>query len=220
MPLAIFDLDNTLIAGDSDYEWGQFLADSGLVDREAYEAANLQFYKDYKAGVLDIQAYLRFALKPLSEHPRAIVEALREQFMQERIDGMMLPAAHELIERHRQAGDTLLIITATNSFVTQPIAKRLGIPHLLASDVEEVDGEYTGNPTGTPCFQDGKVKRLHAWLAENNETLEDATFYSDSRNDCPLLEAVDKPVAVDPDDYLRDVAESRGWPVISLREPA
>lgn len=216
MPLAIFDLDNTLLAGDSDYLWGVFLCEQGLVDREEYEQANERFYQDYLAGQLDIDAFLRFALTPLTRFPETDLEAWREHYLQEKIDPIITQSARDLIARHRAAGDTLLIITATNSFVTSPIAERLHIPHLIATEPEHDGKGYTGQVAGIPSFKEGKVTRLRNWLAEHDQDLRDSWFYSDSRNDLPLLEQVDNPVAVDPDDHLRQIAGERGWPIISL----
>jgi HAD superfamily hydrolase (TIGR01490 family) len=216
--LALFDLDNTLLGGDSDYLWGRFLVEQGIVDGEAYERQNRQFYDQYKAGSLDIQAFLAFSLRPLAEHPPARLHAWREQFIARLIDPIVLPAARELVERHRTRGDTPVIITATNRFVTGPIAARFGIEHLIATEVE-MDGErYTGRSFGIPCFQGGKVERLKQWLGEQAGDLEGSWFYSDSHNDLPLLERVANPVAVDPDDTLARQARARGWPVITLRQ--
>jgi HAD superfamily hydrolase (TIGR01490 family) len=217
MALAIFDLDNTLLAGDSDYLWGRFLAAEGIVDATVYERENERFYREYKDGTLDIQEFLRFSLRPLRENPRAHLEAPRERFVDELIAPIMLPAAKDLVESHRKAGDTLVIITATNAFVTAPIAQRFGITHLIATLPAEENGRFTGEPDGQPAFREGKVYRLDAWLREHRETLGGSSFYSDSHNDLPLLERVDRPVAVDPDPQLRETALSRGWPVISLR---
>lgn len=217
MSLAIFDLDNTLLGDDSDYLWGQFLVMQGLVDGEYYARENQRFYDDYKTGRLDIFEFLAFSLRPLTEHSREKLEALHRQFMQEVITPVMLPAAHLLLEKHRAQGDTLMIITATNSFITTPIAGALGVENLIATEPEIVDGRYTGRVAGTPCFQSGKVERLNTWLAEQQQNLANSWFYSDSHNDLPLLELVDHPVAVDPDETLADHAHSRGWPVISLR---
>jgi HAD superfamily hydrolase (TIGR01490 family) len=218
MALAIFDLDNTLLGGDSDYLWGGFLVAEGIVDRDSYEHANERFYREYREGTLDIDEFLRFSLRPLRDHPRSLLESLRERFVAELIEPIMLPAAHDLIDSHRAAGDTLLIVTATNAFVTAPIAMRFGIPHLIATlPAEDDEGNYTGEVAGMPAFQQGKVIRLEQWLAEQRLDLIGSHFYSDSHNDLPLLERVDCPVAVDPDPRLRVVAESRGWPVISLR---
>jgi HAD superfamily hydrolase (TIGR01490 family) len=216
--LALFDLDNTLLGGDSDYLWGRFLVEQGIVDGDAYEQQNQQFYDQYKAGTLDIQAFLAFSLRPLAEHSPAKLHAWREQFLTSLIDPIVLPEALALVERHRSQGDTLVIITATNRFVTAPIAARFGITHLIATEVE-MDGErYTGRSTGIPCFQHGKVERLDLWLQENTVDLTSSWFYSDSHNDLPLLEQVSNPVAVDPDDKLAQAARARGWPSISLRQ--
>lgn len=217
MPLAMFDLDNTLLAGDSDYLWGCFLAHEGIVDGERYARENDRFYREYHAGTLDMQEFLRFSLRPLRECPRQRLEALRERFVTERIEPIMLPAAQTLIAEHRAAGDTLMIVTATNAFVTSPIAERFGIPHLIATQPAESNGQYTGEFEGVPAFQEGKVIRLEQWLAAYRQDLVGSTFYSDSHNDLPLLERVARPVAVDPDVQLRAIAEARGWPIRSLR---
>jgi HAD superfamily hydrolase (TIGR01490 family) len=218
MTLAIFDLDNTLIAGDSDHAWGEFLCDQGYVDASAYREQNDRFYQDYLRGELDIMAYQRFALSPLKGKTDADLAAWHRQFMNDIISGFWLPAAEGLVASHREQGHTLMIITATNRFVTSPIAEKLGVDHLIATEPEIRDGSYTGEPEGVPCYQHGKVTRLQEWLQLNNETLDGSYFYSDSHNDLPLLEQVDNPVAVDPDDQLRSLAEQRDWPVISLRE--
>ena len=218
MALALFDLDNTLLGGDSDYLWGRFLVEQGIVDGEAYERQNQHFYDQYKAGELDIQEFLAFSLRPLAEHPPERLHAWREQFVTRLIDPIILPDARALVERHRARGDTPVIITATNRFVTAPIAARFGIEHLIATEVE-TDGErYTGRSFGIPCFQGGKVQRLQQWLGEQDGDLTGSWFYSDSLNDLPLLERVANPVAVDPDDTLAHAARARGWPVISLRQ--
>ncbi|WP_417582362.1 HAD family hydrolase [Nitrincola sp.] len=217
MRLAIFDLDNTLLNGDSDHAWGEFLCNEGLVDRDLYREANDRFYQHYQQGTLDIEEFLGFALQPLTRFPRERLKQLHARFMQECIEPMMLPAAQALLEKHRQAGDFLLIITATNSFITAPIAKRLQVDDLLATDPEEVNGDYTGHVAGTPCFREGKVLRLQAWLEQTGHALQDSYFYSDSCNDLPLLEAVDHPVAVNPDETLLAVAQERNWPVLDLR---
>ncbi|RMG31938.1 MAG: HAD family hydrolase [Gammaproteobacteria bacterium] len=218
MALALFDLDNTLLADDSDYLWGEFLVEQGLVDGDWYARENARFYEDYRQGRLDIDAFLRFSLRPLAEHPTERLLALRDQFLREKILPVIPPAARRLLARHAAAGDTRVIVTATNAFVTRPIADALGVEHLIATEPECIDGRYTGRVQGIPCFREGKVRRLEAWLAETGHTLEGSWFYSDSHNDLPLLERVDRPVAVDPDDRLRAVAAERGWPVISLRE--
>ena len=218
MSLTIFDLDNTLLAGDSDYLWGQFLSEQGIVDGDEYEKKNLEFYHQYEAGTLDIYEFLRFSLKPLTEHTTEQLHAWHEQFMQEKIRPIMQQKAMDLIQQHREQGQTLMIITATNSFVTRPIADALGIENLLATEPEFIDGRYTGNVSGIPCFKDGKVKRLNQWLIEQHESLQNSWFYSDSHNDIPLLEEVTFPVATDPDETLRQHALQHGWKIICLRE--
>lgn len=217
MALALFDLDNTLLDGDSDYLWGCFLAEHGIVDAEAYESENQRFYDQYLEGSLDIHEFLRFQLKPLATHKRAQLEAWRAQYLVEKIDPILLPRARALLDKHRAQGDQLLIITATNRFITEPIAKRYGVDQLLATEPEIIAGEYTGAVNGTPCFQAGKVEQLHNWLEKENQTLEGSWFYSDSHNDLPLLEQVEHPVAVDPDDKLKSHARAMGWPITSLR---
>jgi len=217
MALALFDLDNTLLDGDSDYLWGCFLVEHGIVDGEVYESENRRFYDQYVQGSLDIHEFLRFQLKPLATHTRAQLEQWREKYLSEKIDPILLSKARDLLEQHRARGDERLIITATNRFITEPIARRYGVSHLLATEPEIVDGEYTGGVTGTPCFQAGKVERLHAWLQQNHQILDGSWFYSDSHNDLPLLEQVDHPVAVDPDEKLKSHARRLGWPIISLR---
>lgn len=216
MPLAIFDLDNTLLSGDSDYLWGRYLVESGVVDGAAYEAANARFYADYKAGELDIDAFLAFALRPLRDNPQDALLAWRQDFLATRIKPLIGRPAQALVERHRSAGDTLLVITATNSFVTAPIVERFGIAHLIATEPEHDGAGFTGRVSGLPAFREGKVARLEQWLAEHGGSLHGSHFYSDSNNDLPLLERVDHPVAVDPDPLLAEQARRRGWPVISL----
>ncbi|MGZ5000298.1 MAG: histidinol-phosphatase [Methylomonas sp.] len=217
MSLAIFDLDNTLIADDSDYLWGQFLVDHGIVDKAYYEEANKKFYEDYKRGDLNIVEFLDFCLTPLALHDAQQLYRWREQFVETMIKPVMLDAARELVEKHRSAGDTLLVITATNSFVTEPIVKLYGIDNLVATTPEFKNGQFTGKFLGTPCFQEGKVKRLQEWLESSQQSLEGSFFYSDSINDLPLLKLVDKPIAVDPDEKLAEAAKLAGWPIISLR---
>lgn len=217
MPLAIFDLDNTLLSGDSDYLWGRYLAERGVVDGPVYEAANARFYADYKAGRLDIDAFLAFALRPLRDNEPAQLVAWRAAFLETVIAPLIGRPALDLVARHRDAGDTLLVITATNAFVTAPIVERFGIPHLIATEPEHDGERYTGRVAGIPAFRDGKVTRLEAWLDAQGAALAGSHFYSDSINDLPLLERVDHPVAVDPDPLLADIATARGWPVISLR---
>lgn len=217
MALAIFDLDNTLLAGDSDYLWGQFLAERGIVDADHYERENLRYYREYQAGTLDIMSFLAFQLQPLAAHDMATLHGWREQFLKEKIDPIILPKARALIEQHRRQQHTLLIITATNSFITGPIAQRLGVDTLLATEPELTQGRYTGRVAGIPCFREGKVTRLEAWLRERKFDIRVSWFYSDSHNDIPLLEQVAYPTAVDPDPQLATHAQAKGWPVISLR---
>lgn len=217
MNLAIFDLDNTLIADDSDFLWGQYLVDRGIVDKDYYEEANIKFYNDYKRGSLDIVEFLDFSLAPLALHDAQQLYRWREEFVETVIKPVTLEAAHALVEKHRSAGDTLLVVTATNRFVTEPIVKLYGIDNLLATTPEFKNGQYTGKFIGTPCFQEGKVVLLKEWLANSKHTLEGSCFYSDSHNDLPLLKLVDKPVAVDPDDKLLEAAQQANWPIISLR---
>lgn len=218
MALAIFDLDNTLLGGDSDHAWGEFLCRRGIVDTDAYREANDRFYSAYQAGTLDIRAYLRFALEPLVGEDPQVLQDWHREFMREHIEPMLLPKAAALLADHRRRGDTLLIITATNRFVTGPIAQRLGVEELLATDPAMANGRYTGDVEGIPCFREGKVTRLHAWLEQRGHTLDGSWFYSDSHNDLPLLEQVSHPVAVDPDPTLERVARERGWTVMSLRQ--
>lgn len=220
MNLALFDLDNTLLSGDSDFEWAQFLIEQGVLDREVFEARNLEFYEQYKAGTLDIHQFLDFQLKPLSRHPRSQLAAWHKEFMKKKICPMITKKARDLVNRHVGAGDVCAIVTATNSFVTGPIAKEFGVDNLIATEPEQVDGEFTGKVAGTPCFRDGKVARLENWLEWRNLTwltFNESWFYSDSLNDLPLLGKVTNPVAVDPDATLKGHAEKNGWPMISLR---
>ena len=218
MSLAIFDLDNTLLSIDSDHAWGEFLVEQGAVDPVAYREANERFLADYNAGTLDMAAFLEMALKPLTENTPEQLAAWHQQFMANKIEPHILPKAEELLARHRTKGDTLLIITATNRFITGPIAERLGVDDLIAVEPEMVDGRYTGRVDGVPSYREGKVIRLQAWLEAQDITMDGAWFYSDSHNDLPLLEKVDHPVAVDPDDTLRKVAEERNWRIMSLRD--
>lgn len=218
MTLAIFDLDNTLIGDDSDNLWGQFLCEQGLVEQAEFGAQNDQFYRDYQSGGLNIDAYLRFALAPLRGRSMETLADWHQKFMRCKIEPILLPRATALITQHRERGHHLLVITATNEFITRPIVNALGIDDLLACEAEIVDGLYTGEPIGIPSYHAGKVSRLDIWSAEHNIDLEGAYFYSDSHNDLPLLERIDNPVAVDPDASLRARAEQAGWPIISLRE--
>jgi HAD superfamily hydrolase (TIGR01490 family) len=216
MRLALFDLDNTLLDGDSDYLWGEYLVERGIVDGDWYRSENDRFYEDYKAGELDIQAFLEFALSPLAAHPRSHLEAWRQDFLEEKIMPRIGDDALRLVDQHRNRDELPMIITATNRFVTEPIAQLFGIDHLLATDPEVRDGEYTGKVAGTPCFREGKLTRLQAWLKDQPAQLDEACFYSDSRNDLPLLEAVGHPVAVNPDPALAEIARQRGWPIMRL----
>ncbi len=215
--LVLFDLDDTLLAGDSDFEWAQFLIEQNVLDREVYEARNQEFFQQYQAGTLDIREFLDFQLKPLSRHPRPVLEAWHREFMSRRIRPIVRRGARSLIERH--SGDLRVVITATNSFVTAPIAREFGIDNLIATEPEERDGEFTGVVAGVPCFREGKVRRLESWLAARGRTLAsfgESWFYSDSHNDLPLLERVTHPVAAHPDETLRAHAERRGWKIVSL----
>jgi HAD superfamily hydrolase (TIGR01490 family) len=218
--LALFDLDNTLLAGDSDFQWGQFLIEEGLLQRETHETRNIEFYEDYKAGRLDIYAFLEFQLKPLSSHPRATLDALHKRYMERKVKPMMTDKAKALVQKHKAQGDLLMIITATNSYVTKPIAEAFGVEHLIGTVPEEINGEFTGKVSGLPSFQQGKVTRLNQWLEARGQSLNDfdtTWFYSDSHNDLPLMKLVKEPVAVDPDDILKSYANEQGWPIISLR---
>ncbi len=220
MQLALFDLDNTLLAGDSDFEWGQFLIGEGVLDREVHQARNVQFYEDYKAGTLDINAFLEFQLKPLSRHPRSQLDAWHAKYMAQKIRPMITEKSRALVQKHSANGDLMVIITATNSFVTGPIAREFGIDHLIGTDPEQINGEFTGRVTGVPSFKDGKVTRLYQWLESRGQRLEDfetTWFYSDSHNDLPLMKLVSNPVAANPDAYLKTYAEANNWPIISLR---
>ena len=217
MTIAIFDLDNTLLHGDSDHAWGEFIADLGIVDGKSYREKNDAFYDDYCRGVLDIFAYQRFVLQPLAGLSMEELTRWHEQFMREKIEPIILPKAQALVDSHRAQGHTLMIITATNSFITAPIAKRFGIDTLIATTPEIKNSTYTGDIVGVPCYREGKVERLNVWLAENEATLDGSYFYSDSHNDLPLLLRVDNPVAVDADDTLRKYAEENRWQILSLR---
>jgi HAD superfamily hydrolase (TIGR01490 family) len=218
--LTLFDLDNTLLNGDSDFEWSQFLIRIGVLDRELFEAKNHAFYEHYKAGTLDIQEFLDFQLKPLSRHARKTLDEWHSRFMRERALGMISGAARDLVDRHRNAGDVCAIITATNSFVTAPIAREFGVEHLIATEPEQKNGEFTGRVAGVPSFREGKITRLEEWMdlqGWNWSSFAETTFYSDSLNDLPLLAKVKHPVAVNPDETLLKHANLHGWKVMSLR---
>jgi len=217
LTLAIFDLDNTLLAGDSDHAWGEFLVEESIVDADEYQKANDKFYQEYLNGELDILHYLSFALQPLARHDMQQLLTWRKEFVEKKIRPMMQASATELLDSHRAQGHTLLIITATNRFVTEPVAELLDIEHLIATEPELVNGRYTGEVAGVPSFQDGKVTRLHDWLESTGETLEGAWFYSDSHNDAPLLRKVENPVAVDPDPTLERIAKENNWKIMTLR---
>lgn len=217
MALALFDLDNTLLADDSDFLWGCFLVEQDLVDKATYDAANKRFYDDYKKGTLDIFEFLAFSLKPLTQYPIEKLTALHKEFMHEHITPVMTEKGIAQIQQHRDRGDTTVIITATNRFVTGPIADAFGVDDLIATDPEIIDGRYTGKVAGTPCFQEGKITRLNQWLENTSHDLENSTFYSDSHNDLSLLKVVTTPVAVDPDDELRATALEKNWEIRSFR---
>jgi HAD superfamily hydrolase (TIGR01490 family) len=220
MNLVLFDLDNTLLSGDSDFEWAQFLIAQGVVDREVHEARNLEFYEHYKAGTLDIGAFLDFQLAPLARHSREELDAWHREFMATRVRPLIGLPARELVRRHLDTDSLVAIVTATNSFVTGPIAREFGIAHLVATVPAHENGRFTGKPRGTPSFKDGKIERVEAWLESLGlwwGSFAQSWFYSDSHNDLPLMSKVSQPVAVDPDDTLRRHAERNGWPAISLR---
>lgn len=220
MNLALFDLDNTLLAGDSDYNWSLFLIDEGLLDAKTHHDRNEQFYLDYKNGNLDIFAFLKFQLQPLSQHPKKFLDELHVKYMEKVIKPMMTDKAQALVNQHKAAGDLCVVITATNSFVTKPIAAAYGIEHLIGSDPEMVNGQFTGGVSGVPSFQAGKVTRINQWLADQGQALDDferSYFYSDSHNDLPLMKLVTNPVAVDADATLTAYAKEHDWPAISLR---
>jgi len=217
MALALFDLDNTLLADDSDFLWGCFLVDKGLVDKSTYDEANKRFYDEYKQGTLDIFEFLAFSLKPLTLYPPEKLATLHKEFMQKHIEPVMTAKGIKQIQLHRDKGDITVIITATNSFVTGPIAKAFKVDALIATDPEMINGQYTGKVAGTPCFKEGKITRLNQWLQNTSHDLENSTFYSDSHNDISLLECVTRPVAVDPDDELKKTALERNWEIRSFR---
>jgi len=217
MTLALFDLDNTLIGGDSDHAWGQFIVTKGLVDEESYAADNDRFYEDYLRGELDADAYQRFSMKPLAGKSIEWIADLHKEFMTKHIEPIWLDKSEALVEKHRQQGHRLVVITATNRTVVAPIVEKFGIADLICSETEIIDGKYTGNLVDEPCMGPGKVSKLKRWMNQNNENLNGAIFYSDSHNDLPLLNLVSHPVAVDPDDTLKTTAKDKSWPIISLR---
>jgi len=218
--LALFDLDNTILAGDSDYNWSRFLIQEGYLDGAIHAEKNEKFYADYKAGTLDIYAFVEFQFKPLARNPRTVLNQLLKKYVEEVIKPMITEKARALVKRHQDEGDLIIVITATNSFITRPIAELFGIENLIGTDPEEKEGEFTGKVSGLPSFKEGKVTRLEAWLKGKNLSLasfEKSYFYSDSHNDLPLMQKVTHPVAVDSDDVLSEYAQSKGWPQISLR---
>lgn len=220
MNLALFDLDNTILAGDSDYNWSRFLIQEGYLDGAIHAEKNEKFYADYKAGTLDIFAFVEFQFKPLARNPRTVLNQLLKKYVEEVIKPMITEKARALVKRHQDEGDLIIVITATNSFITRPIAELFGIENLIGTDPEEKEGEFTGKVSGLPSFKEGKVTRLEAWLKGKNLSLasfEQSYFYSDSHNDLPLMQKVTHPVAVDSDDILSEYAKSKGWPQISLR---
>lgn len=214
MTLALFDLDYTLLRGDSDHAWGVFLAESGLVDPETHIERSDHYLTEYDAGRLDMDEFLAFQLEPLTRECLEVLLDLRVRFLVEKIHPMITDAARQLVEFHRQRSDTLVVITATSDFVTRPIADLFGIEHLIATELELVDGAFTGKVIGVPCFRAGKITKLREWMARTgHDDLQGSWFYSDSRNDLPLLEQVDHPVAVNPDAVLEQEAHRRGWPI-------
>ncbi len=220
MNLALFDLDNTILAGDSDYNWSRFLIQEGYLDGAIHAEKNEKFYANYKAGTLDIFAFVEFQFKPLARNPRTVLNQLLKKYVEEVIKPMITEKARALVKRHQEEGDLIIVITATNSFITKPIAELFGIENLIGTDPEEKEGEFTGKVSGLPSFKEGKVTRLEAWLKGKNLSLasfEKSYFYSDSHNDLPLMQKVTHPVAVDSDDVLSEYAKSKGWPQISLR---
>ena len=217
MALAIFDLDHTLLNGDSDYLWGEYMVANNIVDIDEYQRLNQSFLEDYQRGELDNDRYLGFALHPLTQHSIESLYAWREDYVESWIKPIVATGTPALLDRHRQQGDTLIIISATNFFITEPIAELLEIPHLLATRPEIIDNRYTGNYLGTPTFKEGKVTVLNEWLEQQPYQLSDSYFYSDSINDLPLLEQVSHPVAVNPDENLSTIARQKQWPILDLR---
>jgi len=217
LKLALFDLDNTLIAGDSDYLWGEFLCEHDYVDPSAYHAGHDKYYQEYLEGILDINEFLQFQLGPMAGKSPQQLQDWQDNYIELKIRPILLDRAIDLIDQHRKQDHIPIIITATNRFLTEPITAMFDVENLIASEAEMVDGVFTGKPTGIPSYREGKIKRLKAWLNDKNMVPEESWFYSDSHNDIPLLEYVDHATAVDPDDHLRTIAEQRGWPIISLR---
>ena len=217
MALAIFDLDHTLLNGDSDYLWGEYMVANQVVDQQEYQRLNQSFLEDYHRGELDNERYLHFALHPLTEHPIERLYAWRADFVETWIKPIIATGTEALLARHRDQGDTLIIISATNLFITEPIAELLGVPHILATEPEIIDNQYTGKYLGTPTFKEGKVIALNQWLKKCSHSLADSYFYSDSINDLALLEQVGHPVAVNPDERLGSIAQRSGWPILDLR---
>jgi HAD superfamily hydrolase (TIGR01490 family) len=221
LKLVLFDLDNTLLDGDSDYEWAQYLIEQGVLERASYEHRNQEFFDQYKAGQLDIYAFLDFQLAPLARYPRAQLDAWHLQFMRQKILPKISAAARALVSRSVQEAHLCAIVTATNSFVTAPIAREFSVAHLIATEPEQIDGRFTGKVSGTPCFREGKVVRVEQWLAAQGSRWSDFSetwFYSDSHNDLPLLERVTRAVAVRPDHLLEQTARARGWEIIALNQ--
>ena len=219
MDLVLFDLDNTLLAGDSDFAWAQFLIAKGVLDREVQEARNIAFYEQYKAGTLDIFEFLDFQLAPLARHPREQLDAWHREFMVTSVVPMITDKARALVREQLDRGALVAVVTATNSFVTGPITREFGIAHLVATVPAQENGAFTGKPRGMPAFKRGKIERVGSWLESLGLYLgsfQRSWFYSDSHNDLPLMARVTDPVAVDPDDTLKAHALAQGWPVVSL----
>lgn len=216
MDLALFDLDNTLLNGDSDYEWGRYMCELGAVNREHYEETNRKFYRDYCAGTFDIDAYLRFALKPLADHGMEQLLAWRRSFIDRKVRPMITPAAQQLVESHREKGDLLVVISSTNRFLVEPIAALFATEHVIATEIELKDGAFSGHAAGIPCYGEGKLRRLRQWLKERRPDYRHSWFYSDSINDLPTLKWADQPVVVNGDEQLLKQAARRKWRTISL----
>jgi len=220
MNLAIFDLDNTLLDGDSDYNWGLYLVKKGYLDEGEYKEQNQKFFEEYQVGKLDIFAFTEFQFQFLKNNTRKFLNDVRSDYINEIIKPMILKKAVDLVNQHKKAGDRLLIITATNSFITKPIGELFGIHELIGTDPEENEGEFTGKVKGTPSFKEGKVTRLFDWLDEKNLKLADfekTFFYSDSHNDLALLEVVTNPVVVNGDKILLKKAQEKNWPTLKLK---